>query len=308
MLPLPQQPHISHVVETRFSVTLLLIVLLGVLWGLNWPAVKFMLSEVPPLTLRAFGFSAAALALIAISAGLGLQMKPAKGEVVSLVLTSFFVLFGFNILTALGQLFTPASNAAIIAYTMPSITAVLSAIFLFEVMQRRLILAICIGLAGLGVLASANLPALLANPLGPAIMLGAALSWSIGNILMQARTWTLSPIARAAWFFVIAAALTWPLVFIFEPLSNFTLPGTTNLLIFAFHVSGPLVACYVLWTILLGRLSATVAAISTLIAPVVGVLSSALFLNEELSWQKTLALTLIVTSIALTLLKPLQKT
>ncbi len=294
--------------KNPFSMTFLLIVLLGVLWGLNWPAVKYMLSEVPPLTLRAFGFSAAALALITISAVFGHRMKPAKGEVTSLVLTSFFVLFGFNILTAMGQLFTPASNAAIIAYTMPSLTAVLSAIFLGEVMHRRLILAICLGLAGLGVLASANLAALLANPLGPAIMLGAALSWSIGNILMQARRWTLSPIARASWFFVIAAVLTWPFVFFFEPLSNFTLPSATNLWIFAFHVSGPLVACYVLWTILLGRLSATIAAISTLIAPVVGVLSSALLLNEELSWQKVLALTLIVTSIALTLLKPPQKT
>lgn len=294
--------------KNPFSMTFLLIVLLGVLWGLNWPAVKYMLSEVPPLTLWALGFSAAALALITISAVLGYRMKPAKGEVVSLVITSFFVLYGFNILAAMGQLFTPASNAALIAYTMPSLTAVLSTIFLGEVMHGRLILAICTGLAGLGVLASANLPALLANPLGPAIMLGAALSWSIGNILMQARTWTLSPIVRAAWFFVIAAVLTWPFVFIFEPLTHFTLPSITNLWIFAFHVSGPLVACYVLWTILLGRLSATVAAISTLIAPVVGVLSSALFLNEELSWQKVLALTLIVISIALTLLKPLQKT
>jgi drug/metabolite transporter (DMT)-like permease len=266
-----------------------------------------MLSEVPPLTLRAFGFSAAALALMAIAAGLGHRMKPAPGEIASLVLTSLFVLFGFNMLTAMGQLFTPASNAAIIAYTMPSITAILSAIFLGEVLNRRLILSICIGLAGLGVLASANFSALIANPLGPAIMLSAALSWSIGNILMQARTWTLSPLARAAWFFTIAAALTWPLVLIFEPLRTFTLPSATSLWIFAFHVGGPMVAGYVIWTILLGRLSATVAAIATLIAPVVGVSSSIILLNEDLSWQKAIALILIVASIAMALLRPKQQ-
>ncbi|MBB3994954.1 drug/metabolite transporter (DMT)-like permease [Sulfitobacter undariae] len=289
------------------SLTGLMIVLVGVMWGLNWPSVKFMLAEVPPLTLRAGGFSAAALLLSAIALAVGQSMRPAKGEAVSLVLTSLFVLFGFNMLTAMGQLFTPASNAALIAYTMPSLTAVLSVVFLGEVLHRRLVLAIGIGLAGLMVLASANLPALLAQPLGPAIMLGAALSWSIGNILMQLRKWTLHPLARTAWFFIIAAILTWPLVFVFEPLNGFSMPSAASLWVFAFHVCGPLVACYVLWTVLLSRLSATVAAISTLIAPVVGVLSSVILLGDELSWQKGLALVLIVASIVMTLLKPTQK-
>lgn len=293
--------------KPAFSVTLSMVVLLGLLWGLNWPAVKFMLSEIPPLTLRAFGFSCAAVTLFVIAGGLGHRLKPAQGEAASLILTAVFVVFGFNILTAMGQLFTPASNAAIIAYTMPSITAVLSVVFMGEVLLKRLIVAIGIGLAGLAVLASTNVSALLAAPLGPAIMLCSALSWSIGNIVMQTREWTLSPLARAAWFFVISTVLTWPLVLLFEPLRDFTLPSPASLWIFAFHVSGPMVTCYVLWTILLGRLSATVAAISTLIAPVVGVLSSVLFLNEDLTLQKALALVLIVISIAITLIRPIHQ-
>jgi drug/metabolite transporter (DMT)-like permease len=293
--------------KPAFSVTLSMVVLLGLLWGLNWPAVKFMLSEIPPLTLRALGFSFAAIALIVIAGGLGHRLKPAQGEAASLILTAVFVVFGFNILTAMGQLFTPASNAAIIAYTMPSITAVLSVVFMGEVLRKRLIVAIGIGLAGLAVLASTNVSALLAAPLGPAIMLCSALSWSIGNIVMQTREWTLSPLARAAWFFVISTVLTWPLVLLFEPLRDFTLPSPASLWILAFHVGGPMVICYVLWTILLGRLSATVAAISTLIAPVVGVLSSVLLLNEDLTWQKALALVLIVISITVTLIRPIHQ-
>ena len=286
-----------------------MVALIGVLWGLNWPTVKLLLTEVPPLTLRAFGFTSAAVALIAIARGLGHRLKPAPGEAVSLVLTSLFLLFGFNILTALGQLFTAASEAVIIAFTMPAMTAVLSVIFLGEDLERRVVVTICIGLAGLCVLAAADLPALWASPTGPLLMLLAALSWSIGNILVQARPWTLSPLARAVWFFVISSGLTWPLVVIIEPLAQFTIPSPAILWIFAFHVCGPMVACYVMWTILLGRLSATVAAISTLIAPVVGVLSSVSLLNEDLTWQTVVALTMIVASIALTLLHaaPAQK-
>lgn len=291
-------------IKPGFAATLGMVALIGLLWGLNWPAVKFMLSEIPPLTLRAFGFTAAALALMAIAGALGQRLKPARGEAASLILTSLFILFGFNMLTVLGQLFTPASKAAIIAYSMPAMTAVLSVVFLGEVLDKWRVLAICIGLAGLGVLAAADLPALLASPLGPVIMLGAALSWAIGNILMQMRSWTLPPLARAAWFFTIAATLTWPLVALFEPMTTFPTPNPAILWTFAFHVCGPMVACYVMWTILLGRLSATVAAISTLIAPVVGVLSSVVLLNEPLSWHTAMALFLIVASIAMTLLRP----
>jgi len=295
-------------IKPNFTITLGMVALIGLLWGLNWPAVKFMLSELPPLTLRAFGFTAAAFALMAIAGASGQRLKPAPGELTSLILTSLFILFGFNMLTVLGQLFTPASKAAIIAYSMPAMTAVLSAVFLGEVLDKWRVLAVFIGLTGLGVLASADLAALLASPLGPVIMLGSALSWSIGNILMQMRHWTLAPLARAAWFFTFAAGLTWPLVAIFEPITEFSTPSPAILWTFGFHVCGPMVACYVMWTILLGRLSATVAAISTLIAPVVGVLSSVVLLNEDLSWYTTLALGLIVASIAMALLRPAQPT
>ncbi len=290
--------------KPAFSVTVLMVVLLGLLWGWNWPAVKFMLAEIPPLTLRAAGFSFSAVALMGITHGLGHHLRPAAGELASLCLTAFFVLFGFNTLTALGQLFTPSSNAAIIAYTMPSMTAALSVIFLGEVLNGRLILAIGMSLAGLALLASTNLPALMATPLGPVLMLGAALSWAIGNVLMQTRQWTLSPLARAAWFFAISSALAWPLVWALQPAGAMTMPSPPTLWVFAFHVCGPMVACYVIWTVLLGRLSATVAAISTLIAPVVGVLSSVWLLGENLSWEKAVALLLIVASIAMTVIQP----
>ncbi|PWE35026.1 EamA family transporter [Pelagicola sp. LXJ1103] len=284
--------------------TLSMVVLLGLMWGLNWPAVKYLLSDMPPFTLRAFGFTCAAIALVGIVRALGHTMRPAPGEARALLLTGGFIVFGFNLLTALGQLFTPASEAAIIAYTMPAMTAILSALFLGEVLHRRHVLAIFISLAGLVLLASADLAHFFAAPLGPALMFGAALSWAIGNVMMRAQVWTLSPLVRVAWFFVISAAMIWPFALIFERQSALTLPSRDVLWIFAYHVCGPMVACYVLWTVILGRLPATVAAISTLIAPVVGVISAVWLLGEEMPWQKTLALVLIVTSIALTLLRP----
>lgn len=49
------------------SRTLLLIPLLGLLWGFNWPAVRISLTEIAPWTLRAGGMTFAGLVLAAIA-------------------------------------------------------------------------------------------------------------------------------------------------------------------------------------------------------------------------------------------------
>jgi drug/metabolite transporter (DMT)-like permease len=64
-----------------------------------------------------------------------------------------------------------------------------------------------------------------------------------------------------------------------------------------------MVICYALWTSLVGRLPASLAAIATLLAPFVGVASAVALLGEPLSWQKTLALALVLGSIALGFLR-----
>ena len=284
--------------------SIVFVLLMGVLWGLNWPAVKFMLTEMPPITVRALAFPCAALLLALIVKAMGQRLLPPRAELGQMVLASVFLIFGFNILSTFAQVYTDASQAAIIAYTMPAITAVLAVIFLGDRLHWRLVVAIAIGMAGLVVLASRDFQGLIDDPAGPAIMFAGATSWAIGNIILKARSWTLAPMALAAWFFAIASVLAWPLVFVFEPLSTQTMPSLPVLLTLAYHILGPMVVCYLLWTVLLGRLPATIAAISTLTAPVVGVLSSVVLMGEPLSWQVVVSLTMIVASIFMTLVSP----
>lgn len=123
-------------------VTLMLVALVGVLWGLNFPAVKFMLADVPPFTLRAAGFTGGAVVLLVMVRALGHRLVPQRAEVLPIIAAGIFVLFGSNILTALGQLFTEASRAAIIVYSMPAMTAVLAAAFLNDPLTRRRVIAV----------------------------------------------------------------------------------------------------------------------------------------------------------------------
>ena len=60
-----------------------------------------------------------------------------------------------------------------------------------------------------------------------------------------------------------------------------------------------MITCYLLWALMVSRLSVTIASISVLTAPVVGVLSSALLLGDTFTWQKLVALMAIILSISL---------
>ena len=180
--------------------TLIAVGLIGLLWGLNWPTVKTLLSEIPPFTIRAVSLTIAGTVLGVVVCIRGDRMLPPRDEVIPLLLAGLLTVFGFNVLVTWGQLMTETSKAAIIAYIMPALTAVFSVVFLSERLGPNRLLALAIGMAGIAVMASENLSDLIDHPVGPLIMVGSAISWALGIVASKARSWTLGPAAQAVWF------------------------------------------------------------------------------------------------------------
>ncbi|MEM7422487.1 MAG: DMT family transporter [Pseudomonadota bacterium] len=283
--------------------TIIVVGAIGLFWGLNWPAVKTMLTEIPPVTIRAVSLSAASLLLALFVAYRGERLMPERSEIGQIVLAGLLTVFGFNILVTYGQILTETSKAAIIAYIMPALTAIFASVLLGERMGANRIMALAIGMAGIATMASEDLPGMIAEPLGPLIMAGSATSWALGIIATKAYRWCIGPTAQAVWFLGVSALACWPLVFLFEPPWNTPIPSPHVLWVLGWHILCPMLLCYALWTSLVGRLPASVAAIATLMAPVVAVSSSMILLGDPASWQKLTALGLIVLSIALTFLR-----
>lgn len=272
--------------------------MIGLFWGLNWPAVKFLLTEIGPFTIRAGALTMAALVLALYVRSQRVSLMPPVREIPWMALTGLLSIFGFNVLVALGQVLTETSKAAIIAYTMPALTAFFAVVLLGERLSLRRGLALVIATAGVVVLASENISDLIAKPAGPLIMLAAAVTWALGTVAMKAGQFTLSPMPLTVWFLGLSAAACWPFVLTFE--ADFHVPSNPVIAVWLWHALLPMVLCYALWTRLVGRLPASVAAIATLMAPVVGVGSSILLLGDSVSWQKVAALALILASIAMT--------
>jgi drug/metabolite transporter (DMT)-like permease len=283
---------------------LALLVSIGLFWGLNWPAVRVILTEVPPFTMRGTAFALGAVVLLLVARARSEHLRPGRAEWAPLLVVSLLSIFGFNILTAFGQLHTETGRAAIIAFTMPVWATVLSMAFLGDRLTWERALALLLGMAGLALLLGEDVLSPARSPLGSLFALGAALSWAAGTVLLKQRTWSLPALPLAAWMLAISAVPAALSALLLEQPWALATPSWGVVVVFAYHVLFPMVWCYAAWVVLVARLPAPVAAIGTLMIPVVGVVSAVLLLGEPALLHKFLALGLVVTGVALVLVVP----
>ena len=87
-------------------------------WGFNWPVTKYLLSELPPLTLRGSTgvIGAALLAALALMRGQSLKVPRALWP--RLALAAALNVGAWMVLMGLALLWLPASEAA--SHTLPS--------------------------------------------------------------------------------------------------------------------------------------------------------------------------------------------
>ena len=105
---------------------LMFLAITSVGWGFNWPVTKFLLGELPPLTMRGLTgvIGASLLALLAIVSGQSLLVPRELWP--RLVLAAFLNVACWMTLMGLALLWLPASEAALIAYTMPVWASILA--------------------------------------------------------------------------------------------------------------------------------------------------------------------------------------
>ncbi|WP_119387877.1 DMT family transporter [Taklimakanibacter lacteus] len=253
-------------------------VLLALLWGFNWPAVKIALGEIPPFALRSIGLASGSLLLLLVALALRRRLAVARASWLPLILAGTLNIAGFNIFTAFAQLITTTSRAAILTYTMPVWSVLLAALILGEAIDRRKALALGSGALGIALLAypvfeSGATPGLI-------FPLLAALSWSLGTIVLKKWPLKSDPIATTAYQLMIGAAISGIGLLV----SGQAVPASLSGLVagaLAFHVIGAMAGAYMLWFAILARNPASTSALLSFAVPVVGVLSAMLLVGDR---------------------------
>jgi drug/metabolite transporter (DMT)-like permease len=286
------------------SSTLLLLAGLSLVWGMNWPAMKFVLANVPVLTFRSLCLWITGPTLLVLARLGGERIGIPRREWPALLLASFCNVTLWYFGTGMGVSLIPAGRAALLAYTMPVWVALFSAVLLRERLGMRRLVGLLLGMAGIAVLLAPDAAAFRAAPLGAFYVLLAAAGWAIGTVTMKAVRFSRSVAQMTGWQLIIGGfpimlAALWR-----DPPPNLlSLPGETQLVLL-YIIGLPMIFGQWAWFKTLDRLPGTVAAIASLAVPIVGLLSSSLLLSEPLGPNEIAALVLVVLALALVLFAP----
>ena len=125
-----------------------LLVFTALAWGLNWPVLKLAVTEFHPFGFRAItGLGGVAL-LLAIALVRGDRLRVPRGQVGWLVLTSILNVTSMMGLATLALLWLRASEAVIVAYTIPVWTTLLAWPVLGERPKRLGVVGLVLGFSG----------------------------------------------------------------------------------------------------------------------------------------------------------------
>jgi drug/metabolite transporter (DMT)-like permease len=281
-----------------------LLAALALFWGSNWPAMKLALGEIEVWPFRSICLIAGGGMLLILSRLRGQSIRVPTPEIRPLLLCVVFNILGWHLFSGYGVSMIEAGRASIIAFTMPVWAALFSRFVLGEALTGAKLLGLALGVSGLAVLIGPDLYSLGAAPLGAGLMLGAAISWAIGTVLMKRFLWTIPVGALAGWQLLIGAVPITLGALAFGEYPDMATLSTPALLSLVYVVAVAMVFCHWAWFKVVRLFPAAIAAVGTLAIPIVGVLSSAVVLDESVGLRELIALALVCSALAVVLVLP----
>ena len=268
-------------------------------WGFNWPVTKFLLGELPPLTLRGLTGVLGALLLAALALLRGQNLRVDRALWPRLMLAALLNVTGWMVLMGLALLWLPASEAALIAYTMPVWASLLAWPVLGERPTWLRTVSLVMAFAGLAAIMGGNgLTASAAKLPGIVMALCGSIGFALGTVLAKRLPLNMAPIPAAAWQIGLGC---FPVAIVGLAIETTHLGhvSQTGWWLLAYSILIQFCIAYVSWFAALARLPASVAAIGTMAVPVIGVIASAIALHEPLGPVQIVALLFTLAGVVL---------
>lgn len=280
---------------------LLALVAITLMWGINWPMMKFSLREMTPLYFRALTMSCGALWLFFFYRARGLRMLPQGSEWRTVVTLGLPNMLGWHTAAILGVKELASGRAAILGFTMPIWTVLLGTLFLDEKLTARISFAVLAVAAAIGLLISNEFGALAGRPVGIAWMELAAILWAVGTLMMRRARITLLVETLTVWMLILTSLCLWVIAFVVEPWPQwrFSAPMWGSLLYGAFINYG---FSQIIWFGMARNLPPATSAMSIMAVPLVGTLAATVIVGEWPHWEDYVAMVFVMAAIAAVLL------
>jgi drug/metabolite transporter (DMT)-like permease len=282
--------------------TLAGLVALTLMWGVNWPMMKFSLREITPLWFRAITMAGGALGRLLFFVLRGVDMRLPRAEALRVLWLALPNIVGWHFFSILGLQELASGRAAILGFTMPVWTVGIGLLIAHQRMTPRVWISLVAAVAAVALLSAQELARISGRPLGVLWMQLAAISWATGTLMMRRTTTPLPTEAVTVWMMLIGAAFFWIVAPLAEPVPD---PARFSLAMWGSLAYG-IVLNYgyaqVLWFGLARRLPPSASAFSIMAVPLVGTLSAMAIVGETpqpADYVAALAITIAILSALL---------
>jgi drug/metabolite transporter (DMT)-like permease len=284
---------------------LVLLVLLIFTWAISWPVIKVGVATVSPIWYACFRYLIATCCLFAFVAIRRELSLPPRSDWPLVAASATLQMAAYSALTGFALTILPAGRASVLAFSTPIWVVPLASWWLHEHASRRAMVGVGLGILGVLTIAA---PAIYLN--GPAhvlaylMLVAAAAAWAVTIVIVRAHRFTATALALAPWQMLVAACLLLPLAIVAEGTPSAI--GVRGALSLAYV--GPIATAFAYWAVVeAGRqFRASTMAMALLAAPTLGILISALSLDEPIGASLAGGVLLIGTGIRLVTHAPAQ--
>lgn len=269
------------------------------IWGFNLPAVKYLVSEVQPVTMTAFRIFVASLTVFAILGVFKLVRKPTKQEWKYIVLGAMLNVVGHHYFLSIGLTQTAGSTAGLILGTGPVLTAVLVSLLLRIYPSKLQWLGFVLGLGGVSATILAGGEGAGGFSLGDIFVFLAILTQVFSFIVISKAAKTLDPRLLTAYMFLVGSVVLFLISLVQEPGEIVEFLDVPPLFWLAFFGSGMIGTAvgHMLYNYSVGKAGPSKAAIFINLNTLFTLVGSSVFLGEDITTRHIFGLVLIVAGV-----------
>lgn len=281
---------------------LLMLFVLTLIWGTNWPLFHLAVQEVSVWTFRGITMPIAGLLLLGIARWRRQPLTIPRQHWPILLMTAWCFLTVWNVASTVATTMIPSGQVAILGFTMPLWAALWNRALFGARLDGRQRLALALGGASVVVLMMPAFSAYADAPIGLFLGLLCGFGWGLATVLLKRHPIPV-PMAVLTGWQLLASGI--PILIIAWWLGDqqWFMPSATSIIVITYIMLVPMLLGNLMWFTLVRWLPAHMVSLSPIMIPVVAMISGALALSEPLGPRQWLAMILSASALALTLLR-----
>ncbi len=282
---------------------LVLLAVLTLVWGTNWPLFAYAVREVSVWTFRAIAMPSAGAVLLFYAWRRGQALTIPRRHWRRVALATFAYLSVWNVASTYAAVLIPSGQSAVLGFTMPLWAALLSWAVLRQRLGTRLWLAIALAGVGVLLLAWQNLGTYAHAPAGLALGLLSGLGWAVGTLVLKHRPIAVPAAVLAGWQLLLGSV---PVVVGAWLLGDhqWFVPSAGSIAVIAYIMLVPMCLGNLCWFSIVGLLPTNLAGLSSILVPVVAMVAGAIVHAEPLGPHQWAAMACCVSALSLALIRP----